>query len=222
MSLETRLWGTKLFRETLKAYKKFQWIHTTMPTQIRMECTKVCNLSCVGCRRIWEDDISKVPGDKHLTVDMVKNVVEQIPGLRLLGFSGDSEPTVNPYFWDILRYLKSKGVRSTFTTNNTLLNKNTIKLCEDYGIIRISVSQTGATKETFEKIRVGAKFEKVMENNYLIGNSSIPLFLNFAVLNRELLDEIPEFFRIAKDVKATGVQFLKLMLEDDKHLSTVD
>jgi len=102
------------------------------------------------------------------------------------------------------------------------LNKDTIKLCEDYGIIRISVSLTGATKESFEKIRIGAKFDKVMENNYLIGNSSIPLFLNFAMLNRELMDEIPEFFRIAKDVKATGVQFLKLMLEDNEYLQPLD
>jgi len=222
MSLETKLWGTRLFRKTLQAYKRLQWIHTSMPRQIRMEATKICNLKCVGCRRGWEDDISEIQGDKHLTLARVQNIVEQIPSLKLLGFSGDAETTMNPYLWDILKYLKTKGIKSTFTTNNTLLNKERVRLCEDCGIIRISLSLTGARKETFEKIRVGAKFEKVLENCYLIGHSSIPLFLNFAMLTRDLMREIPELFRIAKDVKATGVQFLKLMIEDTTHLQPLD
>lgn len=222
MGLETKLWGTGLFRQTLRVFKKIQWLYTTMPRQVRMESTKVCNLKCVGCRRVWEDDISDVPGEKMLTLDRVKGVVKQLPGLKLLGFSGDAETTTNPYLWDILRYLKSVEVRSTFTTNNTLLDKDKICICEDCGVIRISVSQTGATKESFEKIRLGAKFNKVMENNYLIGHSSIPLFLNFAMLTRELMNEIPELFYIAKEVKATGMQFLKLMIEDGDHLQPLD
>ena len=222
MSLETRLWGTKLFRQTLRAYKKLQWVHSFMPVQLRIEATKVCNLRCVGCRRVFEDDISLATGDKHLTVDRVRWLIEQVPHLRLVGFSGDSEPTCNPYLWNILTYLKSKGVKSTFTTNNTLLDENRIKFCEDCGVIRISVSQNGAKKETFENIRIGAKFDKVMENNYLIGRSSIPLFLNFPMLTKEVMDEVPEFFKIAKDVKATGVQFLKLQIEDGDHLKPLD
>ena len=222
MSLETRLWGTRLFRHTLQAYKELQWFYTTMPRQIRMEATKVCNLKCVGCRRAWEDDISEVQGDKHLTLERVQSIVEQTTSLKLLGFSGDAETTMNPYLWDILKYLKSKGIKSTFTTNNTLLNKERVSLCEDCGIIRISVSLTGAKKETFEKIRIGAKFDKVIENCYLIGHSDIPLFLNFAMLTRDLMQEIPELFRIAKEVKATGVQFLKLMIEDADHLHPLD
>ncbi len=222
MGLQTRLWGTGVFRQTLKLYKRYQWLHTTMPRQVRIEATKVCNLRCVGCRRVWENDIADIPGDKHLSLDRVKFIVEQLSNLILVGFSGDAETTTNPHLWDILRYLKSKGIKSTFTTNNTLLNEKRIKLCEDCGMIRISVSQTGAKKETFEKIRVGAHFDKVMENNYIIGRSSIPLFLNFPMLTKELMSEIPELFRIAKDVNATGIQFLKLMVEDGNHLQPFD
>jgi len=108
--LGTRFWGTGVFRQALKIHKKLQWIHPFMPKQVRMEFTKICNLKCVGCRRDWEDDISAVPGDKHLTLDGVKNIVEQLSGLELFGFSGDAETTVNPYLWDVLRYLKSKKV----------------------------------------------------------------------------------------------------------------
>lgn len=222
LQLKTRLWGTTLFRQTLKAYKKYQWLHTTMPRLVRMESTKVCNLHCVGCRRVWENDISDIPGEKHLTLDAVKNMTEQVPKLKLIGFSGDAETTCNPYLWDILRYLKSKRINSTFTTNNMLLNAERIKLCEDCGVIRISVSQAGAKKETFENIRLGAKYGKVMKNNWLIGHSSIPLFLNYPMLTREMMDEIPMFFWIAKLAKATGVQFLKLMIEDNEHLQPLD
>ena len=193
-----------------------------MPKQVRIEATKVCNLKCVGCRRVWESDIAGIPGDKHLHMDRVESIVNQLPGLRLVGFSGDAETTVNPHIWNILELLRKKNIRSTFTTNSTILNKELIDTCEKCGVIRISVSQTGAKKETFEKIRVGAHFDKVMENNYLIGRSSIPLFLNFPMLTKELMGQIPEFFKIAKDVKATGVQFLKLMIEDGEHLQPFD
>jgi len=218
----TSLWGTGLFRQTLKMYKKAQWVHTFMPRQVRVEASKVCNLKCTGCRRAWEDDISLQPGGNYLTLERLGYIVEQVPTVILVGFSGDAETTLNPNLWDILRYLKSKGIKSTFTTNGTLLNKELIDLCEDCGIIRISLSFAGAKKETFEKLHIGAKWDKVLENCHLIGYSSIPLFLNFPMLTEELMDEIPEFFRIAKEVKATGVQFLKLMIEDTNGLAPLD
>lgn len=222
IKLENRLWGTPLFRGALRIHKKVQWAHTFRPRQLRIEVTKVCNLSCVGCRRVWEDNISDASGGKHLTLERTERIVSQVPRLRLVGFSGDAEPLCNPRLPAILKYLKHKGIRSTFTTNNTLMNKELVKLCEECGVIRISVSQAGARKETFEGIRIGAKFDKVMENNYLIGHSSIPLFLNFPMLTMDIMEEIPEFFRIAKEVKATGVQFLKLMIEDADHLQPLD
>ena len=60
----------------------------------------------------------------------------------------------------------------TFTTNATLLNDTISKKIIDSGVDVVFFSVDGASKETFEKIRVGANFERVKENirsNKLIG-----------------------------------------------------
>lgn len=208
-----RFYATKAYQLGFKAYKKLSRVHPFLPRQLRIESEKLCNLNCIGCRRRLDSDISKISGPIHLTLERLQDITSQVP-VKVVRFSGDSEPLVNPYLVEQLRYLKSKSMKPTFTTNGMLLDEKLIKTCEECGLFRISLSLTGATKESFERYRLGAKFDQVLRNAYLVGKSKISLFLNYTMLTEELMDEIPEFTRIAKDVGATGVQFLKPMVSD--------
>jgi len=209
-----RFYATRAYMIGFKVYKRISKVYPFLPRQLRIESEKLCNLRCVGCRRHLDGDISKIPGPIHLTLERLQNITSQVP-VKVIRFSGDSEPAVNPHLTDHLRYLKSRGMRPTFTTNGTLLNKDLIRICEECGLFRISLSLTGATKESFERYRLGAKFDTVLENARLVAKSRITLFLNYTMLTEELMGEIPEFMRIARDVKADGVQFLKPMVSDD-------
>lgn len=209
-----RFYATRAYKMAFKVYKRMAWQYPFLPRQLRIESEKLCNLKCLGCRRHLDGDISKMPGEKHLTLERLKFITGQVP-VRVVRFSGDSEPLVNPYLVSHLEYLASKGMKPTFTTNGMLLNERLIRVCEKYGLFRISLSLTGATKESFEMYRLGAVFETTMDNAYLVGKSKIVLFLNYTMLTEELIDEIPEFMRLAKEVGATGVQFLKPMVSDD-------
>jgi len=217
---------SKAFHKATSIYKKIATIHPIL-TQVEIEVTKACNLHCLGCRRVWEGNIDRIPGDAHLTVEFLKHIVDQFPvyvprGFKVMKFGGDGEVYCNPHLKDIMLFLKKNHVRFTSNTNGTLINTEWLKVLEDCGVIWQSVSFTGATKETFEKYRTGAEFGQVLRNAYLMGKTNIPFYINYLMLTREVFDEIPEAIRLAQEVGATGIAFLKPQLSDDKIFTPPD
>jgi pyrroloquinoline quinone biosynthesis protein E len=71
----------------------------------------------------------------------------------------------------MVSYAHSKDIWVRTTTNATLLKtQNFYKKIIDAGIGEIQISVDGVTKDTYEKIRKGAQFEKVVENCNLIND----------------------------------------------------
>jgi radical SAM protein with 4Fe4S-binding SPASM domain len=64
-----------------------------------------------------------------------------------------------------VRYAKDAGILDVyFNTNGVLLSDPTIRALIDAGLDRISISFEGYTREVYEKYRVGAEFDRVVEN----------------------------------------------------------
>ena len=208
------LYKNKVFRLAYKAYRDFSRYHIIMPRQIRIEGTKLCNLRCVGCRRHLDGNMSKLSGDKHLTLERLKVICGMLPTLKVVLFAGDGEPTVNPYLKDLLRYLERSDIRPTITTNGTFGDSELVQVLEECDTFRVSMSMTGATKETFEELRTGAKLDVFLGNLEALCKTSIPIYLNYLLLNQQTLDEIPELVRIGVEAGVTGFSFMKPYVSD--------
>ena len=204
----------KVFRVAYKAYRDVSRVHTFMPRQVRIEGTKLCNLRCVGCRRHLDGNMSKLPGDKHLTLERLESICGMLPQLKVVLFAGDGEPTVNPSLTDLLRYLKGRNIRPTITTNGVFRNNGLVKVLEDCSTFRVSMSMTGAERETFEELRTGAKYDTFIHNLELLCETNIPIYLNYLLLNQKTLGEVPELIRIGVDVGVTGFSFMKPYVSD--------
>lgn len=75
------------------------------------------------------------------------------------------EPLLHKYIVDFVKYAKSQGIHEvSFNTNATSLTGELIKRLCEAGLDLIIFSVDGATKETYEKIRKGADFDKVYRN----------------------------------------------------------
>jgi len=85
-------------------------------------------------------------------------------GMTEVTISGYLEPLLDKFLIERIKYAKSKGLRVGFSSNGTLLLQN-----DHLGDILnsqldwIAFSVDGATKETYEKIRIGARFEDVVD-----------------------------------------------------------
>jgi MoaA/NifB/PqqE/SkfB family radical SAM enzyme len=119
--------------------------------------------------------------NQNLTLIQFKNIIDSIPKLKWINMTGEGSPFMNPEFMAMLRYAKSKDIYIDFShdfyTYNDKIGRELIEL----GIERIYFSIDGCTKETYEKVRIGSDFERVIKN-----------IRSFIALKKEMKSPLPE------------------------------
>jgi len=135
-----------------------------LPLEIGIEIINVCNLRCIMCP--YEDMITKKtrPIGK-MSLVLFKKIIDEItPFAELAYLHGIGEPLLHPQIFKFITYAKNKGIRVGISTNATLLDKTKSKKLLGLGIDYLILAMDGATKETYEKIRIGGDFERVEKN----------------------------------------------------------
>lgn len=135
---------------------------SSYPYHFEIEITTRCDLRCIMCEHThWERD-------RYTDVDMsfedLKKIVDQFPNLIWINVTGEGSGYLNKDFPKILRFLKSKPVFVTFVDSFTALREDILRELIEIGVDKITVSIDGATKETYEVIRIGASFDKMLGN----------------------------------------------------------
>ena len=130
-------------------------------SEIDIETYNVCNLRCTMCPY---PDMTR---EKVLmNMDLFKKIVDDatLNNIRQICLNFYNEPLLDPLLFERIKYAKSKGIKVMFYSNGCLLTGKKINLLLDSGLDSVNFSFDGATKETYEKIRVGANFEKTKNN----------------------------------------------------------
>lgn len=84
-----------------------------------------------------------------------------IQGIRLIRWG---EPTLHPQFIDIIKKFKDTGKKVHFNTNGILLTQEQMKKIVEYGIDSIKFSFQGVNRHTYEEMRYGSSWDKIMGN----------------------------------------------------------
>src|SRR5438067_1792306 len=96
--------------------------------------------------------------------DLFTRVVGEFTGLRHLHLQGLGEPMMHPRFFDMVAYAADRGISVTTNSNITLLTAGRAERCVDSGLEWLHISIDGATPETYERIRVRSRFDRVVGN----------------------------------------------------------
>lgn len=138
------------------------------PFDIIAEAANVCNLKCSMCFQTDDDlPVRKTTKVPFMKMDMFKKIADEcakykIPALKL---SWRGEPMLNKNFTQMLRYAKAKGILEvTSLTNGTLMDENICCEIVDAKMDQLIISIDGFTKDTYEKIRIGADYDLVLNN----------------------------------------------------------
>jgi len=155
-----------VMKEYRKCWKKWpeRFYIGGFPLFIDIEVTSICNLQCPFCATTYRNDSIK---KGFITFDMVKKIVDEGADNNLYGvkFNIRGEPLLHPQISDFVSYAKNKGLIDVyFNTNAILLTEEVSRKLIDTGLDRLSISFEGYTKDVYEKYRVGAKYEVVLEN----------------------------------------------------------
>jgi len=129
------------------------------PDYIEVETSTHCNLKCKMCEHTYWNE-----KNQNMTLDEFKIILNQFPRLKWIGLTGIGESYLNPDFEDMMRLCKSRGIYIENFDNFVLLNEEKARNLVEMGVDKIYVSLDAATKETYEKGREGANWEKVIEN----------------------------------------------------------
>jgi MoaA/NifB/PqqE/SkfB family radical SAM enzyme len=89
--------------------------------KLHVEITTRCNLDCSMCQRhVWDEPAADMaPG----TFDAIVQAFAQLPGERVLQFSGFGEPLSHPRIVDFVRTAVEVGLATEIVTNGALLTR---------------------------------------------------------------------------------------------------
>jgi MoaA/NifB/PqqE/SkfB family radical SAM enzyme len=186
-----------------------------LPRFAQIEPMPSCNLACRMCtvpQRPGGTDIARgaLPLARFLAW------LDELPGLQELQLQGLGEPLLNPALFDMIRAAKARGIRVGTNSNLTLLTPGRAHALVDSGLDELSISIDGATRETYERIRVGASFPKLLRNIDRVvaaraaQGAVTPALRLVMVLMRHNVAELPALVDLAADhgVEAVLVQRL--------------
>ncbi|MAG18217.1 MAG: hypothetical protein CL944_01950 [Candidatus Diapherotrites archaeon] len=139
------------------------------PDFIQIETSTACNLKCVMCplnfpKESKEELFPHLSKPSFLSFEKFKKILEVFPTITDVRLSGIGEPLMNPDLLKMVSYCTEKKLNTQFNTNATFLTEQKSVEVIESGLSQLIISFDGYSKETFENIRIGANYEKVLNN----------------------------------------------------------
>lgn len=148
------------------------------PLYIAWQVTNECDLACLHCieesgpGKAFRDEL-----DETQIFDFLRQVVEQ--QVPYLSFSG-GEPTLHPLFFRMVEYVCARGAQLKIETNAQALTAATCARLRSLGVKAVQVSLDGASRETFNRIRVRGDFERTLAGIRNLRAAAVPVEINFS------------------------------------------
>jgi radical SAM protein with 4Fe4S-binding SPASM domain len=135
-----------------------------VPPSIQIEPTNLCNLRCTTC-----------PGSRtgfprgHMDMDLFEKIVSEAAevGVKRVHLYLRGEPTLHPRIFDMIAFIKSKGLAIHLTTNGTTLTPERNPQLLRSGLNsadQLTVSFLGHSKASHEATMVGIDHDQVVAN----------------------------------------------------------
>lgn len=171
-----------------------------MPIRLWVEITNRCNLKCRFC--VNKDIPPALKGD--MDFNLYKKIINEATGsVYDINLFHRGEPLLHPKLIPIISYAKNRGIKTRIHTNATLLNPELSRKIILSGLDLISFSFDGYTKKTYEKNRIGASYEKSLNN-----------IIDFLRIKKELKSKKP--FTIIQVMEFNDESTMKETMEQKK------
>ncbi|MDE2148948.1 MAG: radical SAM protein [Gammaproteobacteria bacterium] len=148
------------------------------PLYVAWQVTNECNLACLHC--IEESGPGKAFGDE-LSGEQIFNILEQIMDLEVpyLSFSG-GEPMLHPRFFEMAEYACRRKAQLKIETNGHFLSTENCERLAKLGVKAVQVSLDGASRETFNRMRVRGDFDRAIEGVRRLRAAGVPIEINYS------------------------------------------
>jgi MoaA/NifB/PqqE/SkfB family radical SAM enzyme len=180
------------------------------PLQVILDVTARCNLKCIMCYFAETDRLHfpprdlPSPDDGNMQVSTFEKIAEELfPRAWRVALGCAAEPMIHPRFQQILEIAGRYGVPDLwFPTNLLALSEASIETMIRANVRTIAASIDGLTKDTYEKIRVPARWEQLLSRLELLreikarhgaGRPRLRIIFTWMRSNRHELTMLPAF-----------------------------
>ncbi|MFQ3675356.1 MAG: radical SAM protein [Endomicrobiia bacterium] len=213
-----------LFAPLVRKYPKL----APKPKYVEIEVTTICPRKCIMCEHTyWQDQ-----EERHLSIDEFKHIVKKFKGIHWLHLTGEGSSFLNSDYVRMLDFAKERNVCVYLVDSFDMINEEIMNKLIDLKLEGVYISIDAATKETYNKIRIGCDFDRVIKN--------VKRFLELKKQKKSLLPEIsfryiiltpnveemPEFVELVSTFgrenigKGARIDFVgNLVFPEVKHLS---
>lgn len=132
------------------------------PSFVQMEPVGQCNLRCEMCPIQFRQDGPPWGPPALMDYRTFTRLLEQFPTVRELHLQGLGEPMMHPRLFDMVAHAAARGVAVSLNSNCTLITRARAEAAVRSGLDFLHVSLDGATRGTYETIRAGARFWRVL------------------------------------------------------------
>ena len=134
------------------------------PISIEIEASYFCNLECPFCPRVVAFGQREIG---HMSNHLWQKILEECKdnGLNALQMDHEAESMMNPRFFEMLEDAKNTGIMDIWLhTNANMLNPEKSARLIDEGLTKINFSIDAVQPATYDVLRVGGNFDKVIRN----------------------------------------------------------
>ncbi len=175
-------------------------------TRILWEITPRCNMNCKHCL-FYQN--TKKGITKELSTEEVYKIIDNVSkdkNVSAIWISG-GEPLLRKDIVEVCKYISSKGIVPSLSTNGILLDEDLIDKLYSSGVNYIHLSLDGAKAHTHDSLRgVPGSYNKLMKVMDLLKDSPINTGASFMV-TEESVEELEEVVKIAEDKKLSVLSF---------------
>ena len=189
------------------------------PISINVDLTTGCNFNCAHC--IDEHIINT---GKLLKIDYIKGLIKNWSknGLKSVILIGGGEPTLYPYFEDVVKFIKKLDLQLGIVSNGARIDRieKIVKLLERKDWVRFSIDagknesfqrlHSPLVRITLEDVLVGAKSLRGKNNQLQIGYSFLVIGDDKYIKKIKLLNNIKEISLAAKLAKENGFSYISV------------
>jgi len=168
------------------------------PDRLYVESTNHCNLRCIMC----PTGIGVIQRPKgYMDVGLFRRIVDEVaPFAPALVLHSWGEPMMHPQLFEMVRYARTRDLWVETSSNITLLTEDRIRKVLASGMSQLYLAMDGVTSATYERVRVGANYDKVLRNVERLlelkreTGSRLRIVLQIIGMN-ETREEVAEFVR---------------------------
>ncbi|HUR27503.1 MAG TPA: radical SAM protein, partial [Planctomycetota bacterium] len=197
-----------------RAFERGDAIASHRPLEVHLQLTSGCNLDCYMCHEhLRPEGTRHGRGLKCLDESVLARIEREVlPYSARLHLGVGGEPMLAPNFLELVERAHARNQRIHLTTNGTRIATERAAEVLARCVHKIEISVDGATPATYERIRTGASFARLVKNIELLNKHRLlrkpedrPRLSLCMVLMRSNVHELPRMVELAASVSADEV-----------------